>query len=168
MILAIASCYPDLVAEFDSELARLDLTDPAHAVLRDAILLRASEQDSQGNLPPDAAAALEKALSLAHVRIAPPIRRQDDPALARMALAEELAKLSARRGAKAEIEEAMDDLTGLADEGLTWRLARAAEARRLAETAASSKGSEPGEDRAVLSAALQRMIDSEVWVKRRR
>ncbi|MBX9874478.1 MAG: hypothetical protein K2X84_06450, partial [Beijerinckiaceae bacterium] len=71
------------------------------------------------------------------------------------------------RGAAAEIEEAMDDLGGIADEGVTWRLARAAEARRQAETAKRSDDAEPGEDRAALSAGLQRLIDNEVWVKRR-
>ena len=47
----------------------------------------------------------------------------------RLCLAEELAKLDARRGARREIEEAMEDMDGLPDEGLTWRLSQAAEAR---------------------------------------
>ena len=47
--------------------------------------------------------------------------------MAAMSVAEELAKLSARRGARAEIEDAARDIEGLADEGLTWRLRQASE-----------------------------------------
>ncbi|MFZ5710494.1 MAG: DNA primase [Pseudomonadota bacterium] len=170
MILAIAAAYPAIVSEFEAELVRTEMTGPDHSVLRDAILSRAA--DGVSGAPPapldlEPQAALEKVLSLAHVRIAPPLRRPGETVLARLALAEELAKLAARRGAAAEIEEAMDDLGGIADEGVTWRLARAAEARRQAETAKRSDDAEPGEDRAALSAGLQRLIDSEVWVKRR-
>ena len=44
-----------------------------------------------------------------------------------MSVAEELAKLSARRGARTEIEDAARDIEGLADEGLTWRLRQVSE-----------------------------------------
>ena len=170
MILAIAAAYPAIVPEFEAELVRTEMTGPDHSVLRDAILSRAADGVSgapPAPLDPEPQAALEKVLSLAHVRIAPPLRRPGETVLARLALAEELAKLAARRGAAAEIEEAMDDLGGIADEGVTWRLARAAEARRQAETAKRPDDAEPGGDRAALSAGLQRLIDSEVWVKRR-
>jgi DNA primase len=46
--------------------------------------------------------------------------------VARMCLAEELAKLNARRGHARELEEAMEDLAGMPDEGLTWRLQQSA------------------------------------------
>ncbi len=46
-----------------------------------------------------------------------------------MCVAEELAKLAAKRGVMREIEEAMEDISGVVDEGLTWRLKQAAEAR---------------------------------------
>jgi len=48
-------------------------------------------------------------------------------------VAEELAKLDARRGAARELSEAMQDIGELADEGLTWRLSQASEARLRAE-----------------------------------
>jgi len=85
-----------------------------------------------------------------------------------MCLAEELAKLEARRGVQSEIEDAMADLQGLADEGVTWRLGKAAEARHRAERSRLDDTSDMGEDRAALSASLQRLIDAEVWVKKRR
>lgn len=49
-----------------------------------------------------------------------------------MCLTEEIAKLQAERGASREIAEAMHDMDGLVDEGLTWRLGQAAEARNRA------------------------------------
>jgi DNA primase len=164
MILAIAAAQPSLITEFEDDLARLDMTGPGHADLRDALLA----PGRTGELPEPARTTLEKLLSLAHVRIAPPLRRPDDRDAARLALAEELAKLTSRRGAEAEIEDAMEDLTGLADEGVTWRLARAAEARALADRAGTPSDAETGEDSAAMSAALQRLIDDEVWIKRRR
>ena len=48
--------------------------------------------------------------------------------MAEMSVAEELAKLTARRGAARELNEALQDVEGLVDEGLTWRLSQAAEA----------------------------------------
>jgi DNA primase len=87
--------------------------------------------------------------------------------MARMCLAEELAKLEARRGARQEIEEAVEDLAGLVDEGLTWRLSQAAEARHRAERARLDDSSDLGEDRAALSRSLQEMIDRQIWVKKR-
>ena len=53
--------------------------------------------------------------------------------MAVMSVAEELAKLTARRGARREVEEALRDVEGLVDEGLTWRLGQAAEAVNLSD-----------------------------------
>ena len=88
--------------------------------------------------------------------------------MARMCLAEELAKLSARRGVRREIAEALDRIGGLADEGLTWRLTQANAARHRAEHPELSDATDLGEDRAALSQKLQTMIESQVWVKKKR
>ncbi|MFO1173781.1 MAG: DNA primase [Paracoccaceae bacterium] len=175
MILAICATHPNLVPELESQLDRVPMTGPGHADLRDAIL-RAAHDGLPADCPPalfrrkigdPAQDTLEKILSLPHVQIAPPVRNADNHDLARNCLAEEVAKLQARRGAEAEIEEAMEDLTGLADEGLTWRLHQAAEARHRAERSKLDDHAEMGEDRAALSAELQRMIDTAIWQKKR-
>jgi DNA primase len=70
-------------------------------------------------------APLEKLMSQNHVAISPAIRRGGDVDIVRLCLAEEFAKLTARRGHIREIEDAVEDLGGIADEGLTWRLAQA-------------------------------------------
>ena len=84
-----------------------------------------------------------------------------------MCLAEGFAKLDARRGARAEIAEAMADMDGLVDEGLTWRLKQSAGALRLAEATTMPDAGAMGEDRPALSKGLQDMIDAEIWIKRK-
>ncbi|MCY1127269.1 DNA primase [Frigidibacter sp. RF13] len=175
IILAICATHPNLVVEFESQLERCALFGPGHGALRDAMIHAAHEgllahcppDIFRRKLPPDAIGHLEKLLSLPHVQIAPPVRNAKDHTLARMCLAEEFAKLEARRGIRAEVEEAMEDLTGLADEGVTWRLSQAAEARHRAERSRLDDDSDMGEDRAALSAGLQRLIDDQVWHKKR-
>jgi DNA primase len=174
MILAICVTHPACVARFESQLETVAMREAGHDRLRQALLRAAHEPAVAAD--PDAfrnkiaalaGADLEKLMALAHVRIAPPVRNFEDTELATMCLAEELAKLEARRGAAAEVEEAMEDLIGLADEGLTWRLSQAAAARHRAERSRIDDDSDMGEDRAALSAQLQSLIDRAVWEKKR-
>jgi DNA primase len=60
------------------------------------------------------------------------VRRAGDAEAARMTVTEELAKLRAQLGLTAEIAEAEEELTGIADEAVTWRLQQAAETRNRA------------------------------------
>ncbi|MBC7138535.1 MAG: DNA primase [Defluviimonas sp.] len=169
MILAICATHPACIARFESQLEALHFTGEGHDALR-LTLLRLGHEPAgifRERLLTEAGAALEKLLALPHVSIAPPVRNTDDPDLAMMCLAEELAKLEARRGAQAEIEDAMEDLAGLADEGVTWRLSQAASARHRAERPDLDDAKDMGEDRAALSAHLQSLIDREVWRKNR-
>jgi DNA primase len=69
---------------------------------------------------------LENMTSQRHVAVTPCIRTPGNTELTRMTVAEELGKLEAVRGLDAEIADAMEDLSGVADEGLTWRLSEAA------------------------------------------
>ena len=175
MILAICLTHPNLIAPFESQLERMHPTGPGHGRLRDAMLVAAHDGMPADCPPavfhrmiaPQAAEPLERLFALTHIQSAPPVRNQEDHELARMCLAEELAKLEARRGIKAEIEDAMEDLTGLADEGVTWRLSQAAAASHQANRSKLNDTTDIGEDRAALSAALQRLIDGAVWEKKR-
>lgn len=172
MILAICVAHPGLIGEFESQLERMTLHTREHEDLRSAILgtpvLAAEPSEFAAQINAVAGEALEKVMSLAHVQIAPPVRNPDDQELARFCLAEELAKLTARRGAAAEVADAMDDMDGLTDEGLTWRLTQAADARHRAEKSRLDDNTDMGEDRSALSAQLQRLIEDEVWVKKKR
>ncbi|WP_299723658.1 DNA primase [uncultured Tateyamaria sp.] len=131
VILAALICTPDVAEEFESGLESLACTDPDHAVLRNVILHHAHagkevlREKIFSALGPE---TLDNLLSSRHVALIPCIRTPGDSDMARMTVAEELAKLSAAKGLDAEIADAMQDLEGVADEGVTWRLGQAAAA----------------------------------------
>ena len=75
---------------------------------------------------------LQGFLAQSHVAVVPCIQRSDDLDLTRLTLREEFAKLDARLGLAAEIEEAAEDIASLSDETLTWRLKEAASAQESA------------------------------------
>ncbi|CUH87958.1 DNA primase [Phaeobacter sp. CECT 5382] len=139
VVLAVAITTPDVIGEFESNLERMHCADPDLGALRDQVLrygIDASVDAPMGlkdrildNLGP---LALENLMTLRHVAIIPCLRKPGDTEAARLTLAEEFAKLEAMRGLDAELAEAAEDLTGLADEALTWRLKQAAEARNRA------------------------------------
>ncbi len=160
IILAILLTHPDLVPEFEADLERVALSLPAHDALRHALL--------QGEADIGERPEARQVLELGHVRISPPVRSQADTQLARNCLREEFAKLLTRRGAATELREAAEDLADLPDEGLTWRLRQAAEMRNRAERSRLSDSTDLGEDRAALAGQLDRLIESQVWVKRKK
>ena len=131
VILAALICTPEVAEDFESGLESLTCADPDHGVLRDLILRHghAGKQVLQekilGALGPH---TLDNLMSSRHVALIPCIRTPGDSDMARMTVAEELAKLSAAKGLDAEIADAMQDLEGVADEGVTWRLGQAAAA----------------------------------------
>jgi len=138
VILAACISCPEVVEPFESGLERMTCAGGDHARLRDLVLrhapdgaerLRSSIWDALG---PD---ALETLMSQRHVAITPCIRKPGNAELTAMTIAEELAKLSATRGLMIEVSDAAVDLSGEADEGVTWRLAEAAKAADLARRA---------------------------------
>ncbi len=133
VILAAVIATPQIIAEFESGLETMRCSDPTHARLRDLILQSTPADDMRkaicARMGPE---TLENLHALRHVAISPCVRNPGDVDLARMTLEEELAKLKARHGLSAEIAEAVEDLGGVADEALTWRLSQAAQARNRA------------------------------------
>lgn len=126
VILATLVTHPGLIDEFEAELERLECTQPSHEAVRRALIGTDHREraEIEAICGPD---ALEKLFQPRHVRIAPGVQRNAEREVAAMLVAEELAKLAARRGARTEIEDAARDIQGLADEGLTWRLRQASE-----------------------------------------
>ena len=135
VILATAISTPTVIPEFEVNLERMQCPDMEHAHIRDLILrfgIDAPERlrdEIAYALGPD---ALENLLSLRHVAISPCVRKPGDLDMASLTLAEEFAKLESVAGLNAELAEAEEDLHGLADEAVTWRLRQAAEARNRA------------------------------------
>ncbi len=126
VILATLVTHPELVDEFEADLERLETTKPEHELVRQALISvdGSNREEIEAFCGAD---ALEKLFAPRHVRICPGVQPNVDKDMAAMSVAEELAKLSARRGARSEIEDAARDIEGLADEGLTWRLRQVAE-----------------------------------------
>ncbi|NJM83915.1 MAG: DNA primase, partial [Tabrizicola sp.] len=168
VILATLILHPTLIHRFEAALERLDLTGADHNRLRQLILTHADDAALHARIAEDAPAALDALMQRPHVAIAPPVRNRTDGDLATLCLAEELAKLDARRGARREIEEAVEDFGDLADEGLTWRLSKAAEARHRSDKPDRADAADLGEDRDALSRHLQNLIDNQVWIKKNR
>ncbi len=148
-ILAIAILNPQVVVQFEAQLEEMDCHDPDHAALRGAILRHAIDDPDNlqdhimQTLGPE---PLENLLALRHVAVIPCVYKPGDVEKAEMTLAEELAKIKALQGLDAEIAEAAEELSDLADEALTYRLAQAAEERN--RTSRSQN-----EDRAVFDIA---------------
>lgn len=134
-ILASLICTPEVFEEFESALEVMVCSDPEHDRLRELILYHAVAGVETLHAQIEAAMgpeALENLLRLPHVALAPPVRQPGNAEMARLTIAAELAKLSSERGLSAEVSEAAEDLAGLADEAVTWRLGQAAEERQRA------------------------------------
>ena len=138
VILAACISCPQVVEPFESGLENMTCLDSDHARLRDLVLryALAGADVLRTQIAADLGAdALEKLMSQRHVAITPCIRKPGDAEITAMTIAEELAKLAAVRGLKDEVSDAADDLSGEADEGVTWRLAEAAKAADRAHRA---------------------------------
>jgi DNA primase len=138
VILATLLNAPGLVDEFDAALEEMRCETPDHRAVRDALLRGAPQtREAAMELARSAIGAepLESFLGARHLAITPCLRHPDDTELARLTIAEELAKLGAVHGLEAEIAEAVEDMGEGADEALTWRLGQAAEARARAARA---------------------------------
>ncbi|WP_170409092.1 DNA primase [Ruegeria atlantica] len=148
-ILAIAILNPNVVIQFEHQLEEMECHDPDHAALRAAILRHAIDDPDHLKdhiIETLGGEILENLLALRHVAVIPCVFKPGDVEKAEMTLAEELAKIKALRGLDAEIAEAAEELSELADEALTYRLAQAAEERN--RTSRSQN-----EDRAVFDIA---------------
>jgi DNA primase len=134
VILATLIANPAIIPDFEAELERLEPASSDHAAISAAVLQLGPRDDLRAAL--DAALGpgpLEKLFAERHVLVIPSIRRPGDLDIARLCVAEELAKLNARRGHDREIADAVEDMAGLVDEGVTWRLGQAADALNRAQ-----------------------------------
>jgi len=135
----------------------------------------ASQQDSDP-LPPLRSLALSRSgqdpvpalLRIGQVRANPHLGEEAAPTTALFAVREELAKHRAASGIEAELREAEVEISGVADEGLTWRLQQASEAVDSSQRAAAVADDSPQDESDDLSKGLQSLIDAEIWLKKRR
>lgn len=129
VVLAIFLRTPEVTVQFLADLEHMECRRPELAQIRDAILMHYHADDLIGAITGSIGSApLENLLAERHVAITPAVRRAGDSELAVNSLKEEFAKLAARRGHLIELAEAEQDLAVANDddEGLTWRVGRAA------------------------------------------
>ena len=129
VILAVLILNPAAAPAFEAAIEQMRCADPDHRALRDHILHHLADTDDGAGLRNSVGEdSLERLRRQGHVSVVPAVRRPGEGDLARLCLSEEFAKLTARRGHAREIEDAVEDLSGLADEGVTWRLQQSAQA----------------------------------------
>lgn len=160
MILAICATHPALIGAVEARLERLDPEDADRAQLVHDLLAGSQSQAGQR--------ALESIMAEPHVRAAPGILRAQDGTGAAEILTNALDRIEARRIAREEIARAEAEIEGMADEGLTWRVAQSNRARQDADHASLSDLSDFGEDREALAAQLRAAIENQIWRKPRR
>ncbi|MBE2277009.1 MAG: DNA primase [Rhodobacteraceae bacterium] len=124
--------FPELLPRFETALERLELSTADHVRLRNLLLTHAQDDDCRARVAADSPAALDRLMDNPHVRISPALQPRADAEFAAACVEEVLAHLQADRAHRAELTEAEEDVAGLADEGLTWRVSKAAEARSRA------------------------------------
>ncbi|MDG1999200.1 MAG: DNA primase [Amylibacter sp.] len=110
---------------------------------------------------------LDYLMALTPVRIHPHLQENANLKQVAMTLREELFKHAAIKGAETELRDAEEEVEGLVDEGLTWRIQQASEARAKATKAEINAERDDHEDRENLSLNLQKMIDDKIWVKKK-
>ncbi|MDC0564935.1 DNA primase, partial [Amylibacter sp.] len=177
LILASAIKNQSAALKNESALERCPITTPDLVGIMNAILINlhikktdagmsdSFEENIQNSL---GYSPIDKLMKLKPLKKHPYLKNNTDPDLIQQTLEEELAKHVALIGAQNEIKEAEQDLTGLVDEGLTWRLQQAAMAKTKATRAIEEEDSETDENSLEMSKNLQNMLDNQIWVKKTR
>lgn len=171
LILAILFAHPALLRDFDDRLVAVDFARAEYRHLQ-ALLLAAALEDpapESATLAARAGGPLATLRALPHIAIAPMLRPQADADFVRACLDEDFRILSARRAARREMAELSADPDAISDERLTFRLTQTAAALdRARRGTAHETTADLGEDRQGMSNHLQTMIDSQIWVKKKR
>lgn len=176
MILAACIRNPAAAESRESALERCPITAPdmteIHSALLASLHSALSEPQASDSLIEKMTQTLgfnpmEHLMTLPPLRIHPHLRANAEPELTALTLQEELIKHSANIGAEQELAEAEQDLDDLATEGLTWRIQQATKARNEATKAEIKGSANTSENRENLSQHLQKLIDDQVWVKKK-
>ena len=176
VILAAAIRNPSAAIANEAAMEKCPITTPDLTEIMNALLanLHFDLSDNNGQIFDDILtqklgySPLDRLLQLKPLQNHPYLKKPVNDALTKRTLEEELAKHSALIGASKEIKEAEHDLTGLVDEGLTWRLEQASLAKRKATRAVQEEATGAGEDTSAMKKELQNMLDNQIWVKKKR
>jgi len=161
----------------ESALERCPITTPDLVEIMNAILINLhdnkTDTDEKNSFEKNIQnllgySPLDKLMKLKPIKNHPYLKKNSAPDLIQQTLEEELTKHVALIGAFNEIKEAEQDLTGLVDEGLTWRLQQASIAKAKATRAVEEEYSDTDENTLEMSKNLQNMLDNQIWVKKTR
>src|SRR5690606_20185600 len=154
------AAHTELISTVESRLERLEPQDADRAALIHDLLSGTQSQAGQR--------ALERIMAHPPVKTAPAILRPHDGDAAAGILANALDRIEARRAVREEIARAEAEIEGLADEGLTWRVAQSTRARQQADHPSLADLSDLGEDSDAYWAILDAALKNEIWRKPRR
>jgi DNA primase len=156
LIMAIMLKNPDLLRDFEYDLEKINFVSELAEECRIKFI--------NGNLDEQTS---QKVVSIPHVVQSKLFHSSDQEKLTSV-VRNTFDILNAKRGQRIEANDAIEDLAKMADEGLTWRLAQAADARAKSERSNLNDQTDLGEDRAALKGQLDRLIESQVWIKRKK
>ena len=129
VVLATLLRFPELLARFETEIERMDWSSADHARLRNLLMTHAGAPDCRDRIALDSPGALDRLMAHPHVRSSPTLAPHARADFAAACIEEALARLQADQALRAELAEAEGAAQDRLDEGLTWRLSRASEAR---------------------------------------
>ena len=176
LILVAAMRHPTEAIELETMLEKSPIVSPDLIKIHSALLASLHMELPDDNKSEPLVTALTAHLgfnplaylmALTPVRIHPHLQENANLKQVAMTLREELFKHAAIKGAETELRDAEKEVEGLVDEGLTWRIQQASEARAKATKAEVNPERDDHEDRENLSLNLQKMIDDKIWVKKK-
>jgi DNA primase len=132
LILAALILHPQLVDRFEPELMRLEFTGPDHNSLFGLLLANWDVDNCRKRIAEREPRALDALFSQPHIKNDPTIRHPGDVARAEICIRDALSVLSTSRGHEREVDEASIEVQGLSTESLTYRVAKATDARHAA------------------------------------
>ncbi|PIB24411.1 DNA primase [Amylibacter kogurei] len=177
VILAAAMRNPFAAQKFETALERCPISTPDLHEIQNALLAKLHIELSNDNASDTLISAMseqlgynpiERLFTLKPVREHPYLKANTNPDFSERTLKEELDKHAALIGSAHEIKEAEQDLQGLADEGITWRIQQSTQAREKAIRAEDEDQGSSNENTQELKNQLQKMLDDEIWVKKKR
>jgi DNA primase len=176
VILLAAILHPAAALEKETALEKCRINKDDFKEIQNALLANLHEDLSDDNAAFDLADKMAQTLKynpvdrlteLKAVRSHPYLRIGADKTLVRRTLIEELTKHAAILGARREMMEAEEELSGMADESTTWRIQQATEARNKATRTDFGNEDNSRDDSENLSQGLQKMLDERIWVKKK-
>ena len=176
VILLAAILHPQAALANETTLEKCHINTHDFKEIQNALLANLHEDLSDNKASDDLAKKMtdrlgynpvERLSELKAIRSHPYLRIDADMTQLKRTLDEELTKHAAILGARREMQEAEEELIGMADESTTWRIQQATEARNKATRTDFGNEDSSGDDSENLSQGLQKMLDDQIWVKKK-